>query len=470
MLALINAGHYPQATARLQALSASGALDAHTREGLVLSLQGRDCASVLQVVPPDAAAPLTTAAQQLAAGYCSGVDAALAERHFAAARKLAGDAQPAIAAQALTGQAQAMDVQGNQAGALAALAEAVRIAPGDPQVHASYGYQLKAAGQPGPAAAQFETALQLDARRSELMPELAALRHQLGQSEDSARWGRLAVDRQADIAQRLDLNDDEAQRRLFGWRRDVQSEEDRLGWYFNSNVRLDHGPRGSEAVSPVDYAQYGGAVNTGASYRFTPLGAQLPTWAFARASQGLDDRSLSLTPDSQLVGTGVRQRLSQDYLVVGSAEYLWRKSAPYPDDFMLRLSGSNTWGSDWNPVDASWTYANLYGDLAWLVRQRSYFLTLNAEWGRVSKLPTATTNLGVMPYLVGGYSANNDGLGRVDVTRLDVGLGIALLGWHREDTHRAPAINQRLSLEVRHAIGGNAGDRQTVQLKWIIQH
>jgi len=470
VLALINAARYPQAVARLQALTAAGTLDAHTREGLVLSLQGRDCASVLQVVPPDAAAPLTTATQQLAAGYCSGVDAALAERHFRAARKLAGDAQPAVAAQALSGQANAMAVQGNQAGALAALAEAVRIAPDDAQVRAAYGYQLKTAGQPAPAAAQFETALQLDSRRSELMPELAALRHQLDQPDEAARWGRQAVDHQADIAQRLSLDDDEAQRRLFGWRRDVQSEEDRFGWYFNSNVRLDHGPSGQQAVSPVDYAQYGGAVNAGASYRYTPFGAQLPTWAFVRGSQGLDDRSLALTPDSQLVGTGIRQRLSQDYLVVGSVEYLWRKSAPYPDDFMLRLSGSNTWGSDWNPVDASWTYANLYGDLAWLVRQQSYFLTLNAELGRVSKLPTTSANLGFMPYLVGGYSANNDGLGRVDVTRLDVGLGIALLGWHHEDAYRAPAINQRLSLEVRHAIGGNAGDRQTVQLKWIIQH
>ena len=113
------------------------------------------------------------------------------------------------------------------------------------------------------------------------------------------------VDEQGSIQRRLALPDDEAQRRLFGWRRAVQTQEDRFNWSANANVRLDHGPDTNVPLSPVDYAQYGGSLNLGASYRYTPLGAQLPTWVFGRASSGLEDRSLQTDPENKLLGMGV---------------------------------------------------------------------------------------------------------------------------------------------------------------------
>jgi len=470
VLDLIRQARYADAVARIQSLDREERLNAQVREGLVLNLQAHDCAGVQQLVPATADAPRTTVRQQLAAGYCSQRDPALALRHFQAARQLAGDRQPAVAAEALAGQADAQTALGDERGALQSLGEAVRLAPGNPQVHAAYGFRLKANGEPAQAKDEFAQALRLDSQRTELLPELAQLAHDQNEPAQAIEWGRGAIDQQASVAQRLQLDDDEAKRRLFGWRRAVQTEEDRFGWYASVKTRLDHGPDGARATSPVDYAQYNGTVDIGASYRFTPIDAQLPTWAFARASQGLDDRSLSLTPDSQLVGAGVRQRLTKDYLVVASAEYLWRQSAPYQDDAMLRLSASHTWGGDWDPVSRSWMYANLYGDLAWLVRQRSHYVTLQGDWGRAFAIPDLPFKGALMPYLTSGYSASNDGVGRVEVTRLDVGVGLALVGWHWEDTYRAPAIKQRLALEYRAVIGGNAQDRQTVQLTWTILH
>ncbi|MBS0451536.1 MAG: hypothetical protein JSS14_09500 [Proteobacteria bacterium] len=469
VLPLIESARYPEAVAAIGRLQQAGRLDAPTREGLVLTLQARDCPSVLQLVPPDASAPLTTARQQLAAAYCSGDDAALATRHFAAAQALAGS-DTALASQALTGKAHSLALQGDAAGAQAALAEAVRLAPNDAQAHAAYGYQLKSAGEREDALREFETAWRLDASRTELLPELAQLARLLNRREDSIRFGRAAIDEQDSIQRRLSLPDDEAQRRLFGWRREVQTQEDRFNWSANANVRLDHGPDVNTPLSPVDYAQYGGSLNLGASYRYTPLDAQLPTWVFGRASVGLEDRSLQTDPENKLLGMGVRQRLLKDYMVVGSVEYLWRKSAEHEDDAMLRLSGSHTWGGDWNPVDSHWTYANVYADLAWLVRARTYYATLQGEWGRQFKLDNAPFKATFMPYLSSNYSANNDSIGRAEVDRLDVGVGVALLSWHWEDKYRAPAISQRLSLEVRHVVAGNSTDRQTVQLKWIMLH
>lgn len=469
VLPLIEATRYPEAVAAIERLQRAGRLDAPTREGLVLTLQGRDCPSALQLVPPDAAAPLTTARQQLAAAYCSAEDAARATRHFAAAQSLAGS-DTALASQALTGKAHSLAQQGDAAGAQAALAEAVRLAPNDAQAHAAYGYQLKTSGAKEEALREFEAAWRLDGSRTELLPELAWLAEQLNRREDAIRYGRAAIDEQGSIQRRLALPDDEAQRRLFGWRRAVQAQEDRFNWSANANVRLDHGPDTSVPLSPVDYSQYGGSLNLGASYRYTPLGAQLPTWVFGRASVGLEDRSLQTDPENKLLGMGVRQRLSQNYMVVGSAEYLWRKSAEHESDAMLRLSGSHTWGGDWNPVDSQWTYANIYGDLAWLVRASTYYATVQGEWGRQFKLENAPFKATLMPYLSSNYSANNDSLARADVNRLDVGLGVALQTWHWEDKYRAPAISQRLSLEVRQVVAGNSTDRHTVQLKWILLH
>ena len=469
VLPLIEAARYAEAVARLQELQAAGRLSPQTRENLVLSLQGRDCVSVLQLVPANATAPLTTARQQLAAGYCATVDATRAARHFEAARTLAaGDA--ALTAQALGGQADSLVRLGDATGARAALAEAVRLAPRDAQLRASYGYSLKAAGAEPEALSQFETAWQLDSQRTELLPEMALLAQRTERREESIRFGRAAIDEYPSISRRQNLSEEETQRRLFGWRREVQTQEDRFSWNATTNVRLDHGPDSNVPLSPIDYAQYGGSLNLGASYRYTPLGALLPTWAFARAAQGLQDRSLALEPENQLLGVGVRQRLSQRYLIVGSAEYLWRRSAEHSDDVMLRLSGSNTWSGDWDPVNSGWVYANVFADLAWVVRAHSYYATLSGEWGWQHKLQDAPFKATVIPYLAGGYAASNDSLARTDVNRVDVGLGLAFQTWHREDKYRAPDLSQRLSLEMRRVLGGNTTDRHTVQLRWTISH
>lgn len=469
VLPLIESARYPDAVTKIVQLQQAGRLNAQEREGLVLTLQGRDCASVLQLVPPDASAPLTTASQQLAAAYCSGEDPGRVGRHFAAAHALAGN-DTALASQALIGKANSLERQGDAAGAQAALAEAARLAPNDPQTHAAYGYQLKNSGEQEQALREFETAWQLDGSRTELLPELALLAERLNHREESIRYGRAAIDEYDSIRRRLDLPEDEAQRRLFGWRRAVQTQEDRFNWSANANIRLDRGPDVDTPLSPVDYAQYGGSLNLGASYRYTPLGAQLPTWVFGRSSLGVQDRSLEAAPENKLLGMGVRQRLSQTYMIVGSAEYLWRKSAEHEDDAMLRLSGSHTWGGDWNPVDSHWNYANVYADLAWLVRARTYYATLQGEWGRQFKLENAPFKATFMPYLSSNYSANNDSIAQADVNRLDVGLGVALQTWHWEDKYRAPALSQRLSLEVRQVVAGNSTDRHTVQLKWIMLH
>lgn len=469
VLPLIELARYPEAVTRINQLQQAGRLNAQSREGLVLTVQGRDCASVLRLVPPDASAPLTTARQQMAAAYCSDEDPARAGRHFAAAHALAGN-DTALASQALIGKANSLARQGDAAGAQAAMAEGARLTPNDAQTHAAYGYLLKNSGEQDQALREFEKAWQLDGSRTELLPEMALLAERLNHREESIRYGRAAIDEYDSIRRRQDLPEDEAQRRLFGWRRAVQTQEDRFNWSANANVRLDHGPDVDTPLSPVDYAQYGGSLNLGASYRYTPLGAQLPTWVFGRASFGLQDRSLEIDPENKLLGMGVRQRLSQTYMVVGSAEYLWRKSAEHEDDAMLRLSGSHTWGGDWNPVDNQWNYANVYADLAWLVRARTYYATLQGEWGRQFKLENAPFKATVMPYLSSNYSANNDSIARADVNRLDVGLGVALQTWHWEDKYRAPAISQRLSLELRHVVAGNSTDRHTVQLKWILLH
>ena len=469
VLPLIEAGRHADAVARIRELQQAGRLTPQSREGLVLTLQGRDCASVLQLVPPDASAPLTTARQQMAAAYCSTADSERATRHFAAAQSLAGS-DDALTAQALAGKADTLARQGDLAGAHAALAEAVRLAPGDAQVRAARGYQFKAAGNREQALREFEAAWRMDGSRTELLPEMALLAQRLNLREDSIGYGRAAIDEFDSIRRRLDLPDDEAQRRLFGWRRAVQTQEDRFNWSANTNIRLDHGPDTGQPLSPVDYAQYGGSLNLGASYRYTPLGEERPTWAFGRAATGLQDRSLEPEPENKLVGLGVRQRLSKDYMIVGSAEYLWRKSAEHQDDAMLRLSGSHTWGGDWDPVARQWNYANVFADLAWLARARTYYATLSGELGRQYKLTDVSFNGSVMPYLLGSYTSSNDSFARIDVDRLDVGLGLAFQSWHWEDQHRAPAVTQRLSLEVRRVVAGNATDRHTVQLKWIVLH
>ncbi|QKJ67341.1 hypothetical protein HQN60_11875 [Deefgea piscis] len=352
----------------------------------------------------------------------------------------------------------------------AALAKAAQLAPNNPQILAEYGFWLKGQGQTEQALALFRAALAQDANRKELSPEIAQLEMALGQTELAIADLRLSIDHQAEIQTRLRLDNAAMQTQLFGWQRNVQTLEDRWSWSLGGQIRLNQGPDGQLISSPVQFAQYGGSLNAEVAYRLDPLlDAARPTMLFARTDTSLQDQSIALLNDNANFGIGIRQRLLSDYVLVGSAEWIYRQGAPYSQDMMLRLSGSHSINTDWQPVKSQWTSLTVYGDAAGLVRANSYYLTALAEIGEHYRLSDAGKTT-LMPYINSMAAMNTDNEQHATVSRFDIGVGLALVSWLGGDPWRAPDLQQRISFEVRQVIGGNSDDRFAVLFHWRVLH
>ncbi|WP_273429976.1 tetratricopeptide repeat protein [Chitinibacter tainanensis] len=353
----------------------------------------------------------------------------------------------------------------------AALAKAVQLAPDNAQFQAEYGYWLKQAQQAAPALAALSSAYQLEPSRKELLPDLAQVASDAGQRELAAQYWRQSIDAAAQIQEHLDYDADTAAERQFGWQRAVQTHEDRWSFILGGQWRLDNQPDTAMMTSPVQYAQYNSQLAANVAYRLDPLwDSAHPTYVFGRVMTSLEEHSLQPLRDAWMTGFGVSQRLSKDYNVLGSAEWVHSEQGAVQDDIMLRLSGSHSVGADWNPVASAWNHFNVYGDFAWLVRNQYYYLTAKAEAGRHYKLKQFDGKMTLEPYINSIFAMNNANDADSAVSRWDVGVGLALTIWHGGDTWRAPDWTQRWSLEARQAIGGNTKDRHSILLNWQLVH
>ncbi|XZG71402.1 NfrA family protein [Chitinibacteraceae bacterium HSL-7] len=337
------------------------------------------------------------------------------------------------------------------------------------QLQAEGGYLFKHDGDAVAAQRAFEQALALDPERAELRPELAMLASDAGHSEVASTYWQQSIDTMPEIAQRTERTPEQTDRDQYAYRRANQQLEDRVSGFAGVVIRLDRGPQSGDVTSPVQYAQYGGYYFGELSYRVDPIvEPRLPSYVYVRAMRGIEDRSLAVNDDALVTGLGVRQRLLSRYAVFASAEWL-HQSKDTANQLMLRLTGSHTEGSDWNPVESSWRYINLYGDLAWTSSRPTTFATLQGEWGQHFRIP-GLAKVTWMPYLVSSVAANNDNDDGSTISRFDTGFGVAIWSWHREGPYRAPSFQNRLSLEARKVLGGNTEDRHTVMLKWSVSH
>ncbi|QLI82606.1 tetratricopeptide repeat protein [Chitinibacter fontanus] len=353
----------------------------------------------------------------------------------------------------------------------AALAKAAQLSPNNAQFQAEYGYWLQQSKQIAPALGALNTAYQLEPARKELLPDLAQLASDDGQRTVAAQYWRQSIDSAATIAERLSYDTDTAAEREFGWQRGVQTHEDRWNFILGGQWRLDNQPTSQIMTSPVQYAQYNSQLTASAAYRLDPIWDNAhPTYVFGRVTTGLEDYSLKPLRQGWMTGLGLSQRLSKDYNLLGSVEWLHHEYGKLNDDVMLRLSGSHSIGTDWNAVDNAWTMLNIYGDYAWLVRDRNYYFTTKAEAGRHYKTPELGSKTTLEPYLNTIFTMNNANDEDTTVSRWDIGLGVALNLWHGGDQWRAPDWNQRLSLEVRQVIGGNTKERHSIMFNWQLVH
>ena len=356
-----------------------------------------------------------------------------------------------------------------------ALQEVLKLDESNSAAHAEYAFVLKHSQPPKNTQAleQFKRAYQLDATRSDYLVEIAGLELKTGNPQSAVNNYRASIDRGSQIQALLKSTDEQAAQQVFDWQRIVQQTEDRWGVEIGGQVRLNKAPSVAldELVGPDQYAQYGSVAAINVQYRLDPLWfTDNPSWIFVRATQGLDDQSLSPTSGNVLNGIGFKQRLMTDHNLIGSVEWFHRNDGVTSDDIMLRLSGSHSHGLDWKPSSDSWLTFNMFGDAAYLVRNKAYYSTLEGQLGQHYKVTIFGSKSTLKPWIGGSASANNDNLSNQSVTRVDAIVGLDLQTWFGGDAWRAPEYRQQLSLELHRKLAGNSMDQNIFLLKWTLFH
>lgn len=357
----------------------------------------------------------------------------------------------------------------NNDAALAALDNALRLAPENSVILAERGYLKANKGNSEGAVQDFTQSYNLVPNRTSLLAEIAYEQLKTGNRKGALPWLYKAIDEAASYPNREE-NEKTVEETLYDLRRTVQTIEDQWNFNMTAFVRLDEYEQTSLLVPPVAYAGYGGLYSGEVSYKieeFSGVAQDLNgrIQLFGRFLQGMKDQSLETTSETLQWGLGVRYKLLADQNLHFSAERIIGTGDEIEDEWMFRLSGSFSEGGDWEPSKKNWLYWEAYGDLAYTSDDDFLYKTAHLNLGRQIKLSQNNEHkYTIVPYITSGYTSNNANDERKHVERLDLGVGLGLFSWHHESHYRASTIHSKLRLEARNKIGGNTKDDQTVRL------
>ena len=220
-------------------------------------------------------------------------------------------------------------------------------------------------------------------------------------------------------------------------------------FYLVQSARLNSYEQGGN-LSPVNSASYNGFGSMQLSYQPTFLPKN--TTIYANIIHGHKRPKKSIQPS-----VGIRYKPLKDKEIYLSAEQLIKGGEESRSDTLLRASlgvSSDSFSS---------IHENLYLEGAYFTKTNSNILYGNYEIGKVYKIKNGTT---LTPYVTTGATYSNDNHQKKSVTKLDVGVGVAIDLLSGETDYEIGKYRNRLKLEARHKYGGNSKDDKSLHLQW----
>lgn len=223
------------------------------------------------------------------------------------------------------------------------------------------------------------------------------------------------------------------------------------------NVYLSQSPRldsyqSNKQVSPINNASYAGFGDVRLSYqpRFLPKN----TLVFFDVLHGYDNVKQTAQPS-----VGIKYKPLDDKNIHLSAQQMIKAGKSTRSDTLLQASIgiSSSKKSDSN------LYQNLYLDTGYFAKANSLIAYGNYEAGKVYHV---NKNVDVAPYVTTGGTYNNNNKKKQSVTKLDVGVGVAMTMTPDDTKYESAQYINKLKLEARQKYAGNAQDKNTVRLQW----
>ena len=221
-------------------------------------------------------------------------------------------------------------------------------------------------------------------------------------------------------------------------------------FYLAQSVRLNAYKEGRN-ISPVNSAVYNGfgSMQLSVQPNFLPKSTTL----YANITHGHKNIKQSIQPS-----VGIRYKPIKNKEVYLSAEQLIKTGKSTRNDTLLRaslgISGNN---------NSKKIHQELYLESVLLAKKQSAILYGNYELGKIYKI---NNKIKVTPYLTTGGTYSNDNYQKKAVSKLDVGVGIAV-DINADETHyEINKYKNRLKLEARQKYAGNSKDKQALRLQW----
>jgi tetratricopeptide (TPR) repeat protein len=232
-------------------------------------------------------------------------------------------------------------------------------------------------------------------------------------------------------------------------KREITNGSKIFHFYLVQSARLNAYTQGGN-LSPVNSASYNGFGSMQLSYQ--PSFLPKTTTLYANIIHSHKNVKKSLQPS-----VGIRYKPLKDKEVYLSAEQLIKGGEASRSDTLLRASI----GISSQPQ--SRTHENLYLESAYFTKSDATVLYGNYEFGKVYK---TDKNINIIPYITTGATYNNDNALKKSVTKMDVGVGVAIDMSSSESDYEIGKYRNKLKLEARQKYAGNSKDKQALRLQW----
>lgn len=232
----------------------------------------------------------------------------------------------------------------------------------------------------------------------------------------------------------------------------IRAEEKKFDFYFSEKLRLNSYEE-ENYISPIYSPSYAGFGDMQLS--FTPKITDEHLVLFVEASHA-HDYSLH---DTLQPSIGLKYKPFKDKIFYLSAQKMFNTSGEFTKEDVLLRASTGFFEEDNNES----SFSNFYVDVSHFTEFGATLLYGNYEYGKKYQV---TENIDIRPYLTLGGTLSNYNDAKKDVTKLDIGLGVATNIPMYETKYESYQFNNRIKLEARKKYLGNTKDDHTLQLQW----
>ena len=323
--------------------------------------------------------------------------------------------------------------------ALKLMQEFVNDYPNTLQYQKELAYMYDKAKNYNKAIINFKKIKDKEPKNVENYTALAYVYKKSGQKKQAIDVFKEAIDRSKNMNQEQRQN----------IKREITNGSKIFHFYLVQSARLNAYTQGGN-LSPVNSASYNGFGSMQLSYQ--PSFLPKTTTLYANIIHSHKNVKKSLQPS-----VGIRYKPLKDKEVYLSAEQLIKGGEASRSDTLLRASI----GISSQPQ--SRTHENLYLESAYFTKSDATVLYGNYEFGKVYK---TDKNINIIPYITTGATYNNDNALKKSVTKMDVGVGVAIDMSSSESDYEIGKYRNKLKLEARQKYAGNSKDKQALRLQW----